>query len=105
MADAVLTVVDLAVLAAYLVAIPLALLKGRPILALLGLVILGTGEAISFAVFRQVRDGGMDEWVWSLFALHGVAVAALLVWAAARPARPGSRWELRAKGGASGQTH
>lgn len=95
MTDAILTVVDLAVLVAYLVAIPLAVLKGRPVLGLVGLVLFGSGAAISFAVFRQVREGAVEEWVWWLFALHGVAVAGLLVWAATRPALPGSRWDRR----------
>lgn len=95
MTEAILALTDLVVMAAYVVAIALALLKGRPMVALLGLVVFVTGAAISFAIFQQVREGLIDDWVWWLFALHGAAVAGLLLWVAMRSARPGSWWDRR----------
>ncbi len=95
MMDALLLLLDLAVLAAYLVAIPICLLKGRPILALFGLVLFGTGAALSFNVFRLVREGVIEERIWWLLAVQGVTAAALLVWGAMRPPKHGSWWDRR----------
>lgn len=93
--NVVSSILDSAVLLVFLVAAAVCLAKGRRVPALLGLISFGAGAAASFPIFRLVREGLADDWIWVTLAVQGAALAALVVWVAILPARPGSWWDRR----------
>lgn len=93
--ESLLSILDLFVLLAHCVVIPICFLKGRLWFGWFGLFMFGTGAALSFPLFRYVRDGLVDEWWQWVFIAQGLAVVVLLASIAVSAARPGSWWDRR----------
>ena len=95
--DVLVSLLDLVVLVVTLGCALLCLLKGRAAIGWFGLFMLGSGLALSFDLFRLLRDVEVDfegTWTWILWS-QKLAVAALLAYSSRAPGQAGSWWDRR----------
>ena len=89
------SLIDAISLVAWLVAIPICFLKGRVGFGWFGILMFGTGIALSLPVYRIARDGAAPEWWLWVFQAQGVVLLVLMITIASRRARFGSWWDRR----------
>lgn len=84
-------------LVVWLVAIPICFLKGRIGFGWFGILMFGTGVALSPPVYRIARDGDVPEWWLWVFRAQGLVLLVLMITIASGRARTGSWWDRRGR--------